>query len=124
MGSFHGAEICELVGLFLLHQLSLILDKDDVGLYYDDGLAVLCNSSSLDAEKMRKKVTQVFLLHDLRVTVDTNLTQSDFLDVTLNLSSKKYWPFRKPNDQPLYLNMQFNHPPMIIKQFPAMIKKK
>ena len=54
VGSFDGAEICELVGLFLLHQLSLILDKDEVGLYRDDGLAVLRNSSGADAKKMRK----------------------------------------------------------------------
>ena len=59
---------------------------------------------------MRKKVTQAFWQHDLRVTVDTNLTQTDFLDVTLNLSSKKFWPFKKPNDHPLHLNVQSNHP--------------
>ena len=110
MGLFDGAEICELVGLFLLHQLCLILDKDDVGLYRDYGLAVLRNSSGPDAEKMRKKVTQAFRQHDLQVTVDTNLTQIDFLDVTLNLSSKKCWLFRKLNDPPLYLNVQSNYP--------------
>ena len=124
MGSFVGAEIRELVGLFLLHQLSLILDKNDVGLHRDDGLAVLRNSSSPDAEKMRKKVTQAFRQDDLRVTIDTNSIQTDFLDVTLNLSSNKYWPFRKPNYQPLYFNVQSNHHPLVIKQIPAMIEKR
>ena len=40
MGSFDGAEICELVGLFILSKLK---DKfgNDLGLYRDDGLAVL-----------------------------------------------------------------------------------
>ena len=41
VGSFDGAEICELVGLFLLNQLASILGKDSVGLYLDNGLAVL-----------------------------------------------------------------------------------
>ena len=38
MGSFDGAEACELVGLFLLSQLSHT--NLNVGLYRDDGLAV------------------------------------------------------------------------------------
>ena len=80
--------------------------------------------SGPDAKKMRKKVTQAFRQHDFRITVDTNLIQIDFLAVTLNLNSNKYWPFRKPNDQPLYLNVHSNHPPMVIKQIPAMIEKR
>ncbi|GFR62873.1 hypothetical protein ElyMa_005469300 [Elysia marginata] len=38
MGSYDGAETCELVGLFLLSQLNKL--NIDVGLYRDDGLAV------------------------------------------------------------------------------------
>ncbi|GFR64589.1 DNA polymerase [Elysia marginata] len=38
MGSFDGAETCELVGLYLLSQLQHLDIK--VGLYRDDGLAV------------------------------------------------------------------------------------
>ena len=34
-----------------------------------------------------------------------NDSQTDFLDVTFNLKSGKYWPYCKPNDQPLYLSM-------------------
>ena len=44
MGSYGRAEICELVGLFLLHKLSTIISKELVGLYRDD-LAILQNSS-------------------------------------------------------------------------------
>ena len=88
MVSFDGAEICEFAGLFLQHQLFSILDQDDVGLYRDDGFAVLRNSSGPAASKIRKIVTKAFLQHDLRVTIDTNSVQTVFLDVTLNLSSK------------------------------------
>ena len=41
MGSYNGAEICEQVGLFLLHELSTIISKDLTGLYRDDGLVIL-----------------------------------------------------------------------------------
>ena len=98
MGSFDGAEVCELVGLYLLHHLAKIFGKEAVGLYRDDGPAILRNASGPDAERVRKKVTQFFQYHQLKVTVDTNLIQTDFLDVTLNLSTGRYWPYRKPND--------------------------
>ena len=40
MGSLHGAEACELVGLFLLEQMRTILEPENYGLYRDDGLIV------------------------------------------------------------------------------------
>ena len=36
MGSFDGAEICELVGLLLLDRLASVLGKENVGFYRDD----------------------------------------------------------------------------------------
>ena len=39
MGSFDGAEVCDLVGLFVLSKLQP-LGLSSVGLYRDDGLAV------------------------------------------------------------------------------------
>ena len=41
VGSFDGAEVCELIGLFLLNNLSERYGKSNVGLYRDDGLVLL-----------------------------------------------------------------------------------
>ena len=41
MGSYDGAEICELVGAFILHRLSRHLPEQNIGLYRDDGLAIM-----------------------------------------------------------------------------------
>ena len=82
MESFDGAEVCKLVGLYLLHHLAKIFCKESVGLYRDDGLAILRNASAPDADRMRKKVTEFFQYHQLKVTVETNLIQKDFLNVT------------------------------------------
>ena len=41
MGCYDGAEVCELVGFYLLKKVSNIVDKKSIGLYRDDGLAVL-----------------------------------------------------------------------------------
>ena len=40
----------------------------------------------------------------------------NFLDVTFDLSKGKYKPYRKPNDDPLYIDRHPNHPSRIHKQ--------
>ena len=41
MGCFDGAEICELVGTYILSKLTNIMNKEDVGLYRDMVLVFL-----------------------------------------------------------------------------------
>ena len=36
MGGYHGAESCELVGLYMLNEISKFLPKENIGLYRDD----------------------------------------------------------------------------------------
>ena len=48
----------------------------------------------------------------------------NFLDATLDMPSGKYWPYRKPNSNPLYINKNSNHPPTITKQLPAMVEQR
>ena len=57
----------------------------------------------------------------LKITIQINLKVADFLDVTLNLSTRSYYPFRKPNDRPIYIHKLSNHQPNIIKNLPASI---
>ena len=38
MGSYDGAEICELVVIYTLSKLKNLTSKDGIGLYHDDGL--------------------------------------------------------------------------------------
>ena len=60
MGSFDGAEVCELVGLYLLDQLSHLTGKDNTGLYRDDGLAAIRCSSARRFDVLRKDITEFF----------------------------------------------------------------
>ena len=124
MGSFDGAEVCELVGLYLLDKLSKLLGKDNVGLYRDDGLAAVKSTSGPVLDKMKKNIITLFKNEDLGITIDTNLIEPDFLDVTFNLATGKFFPYRKPNNIPLYINVKSNHPPSIIKDLPNMINKR
>ena len=45
IGVYDGAEVCELVGNYLLYELSKLNEKKDIGSYRDDGLAVFKNKS-------------------------------------------------------------------------------
>ena len=124
MGSFDGAEICELVGLFLLFEIAKLLGKENAGLYRDDGLGILKNCSGPKSDRIRKDITKLFKDVGLAITIEINLKITDFLDVTFDLPSNKFYPFRKPNDKPLYVSAYSNHPESIIKQLPEMINKR
>ena len=58
------------------------------------------------------------------ITIDTNLIETDVLDVSFNSNTGKYFPFKKPNNTPLYIHSKSNHPPSIIKQLPSMTNKR
>ena len=57
MGSYDGAETCELVGSFLLSQLQHL--DVNIGLYRDDGLAI-SNAAPRDTENIKKEICHVF----------------------------------------------------------------
>ena len=124
MGSYDGAEICELVGLFILNHLGKTFGKENIGLYRDDGLAIIKNRSAPLADKTRKELHKVFEQFDLKITAEANLHVVNFLDVTFDLATGKHTPYRKPNDDPLYIHKHSNHPPSILRQLPTSINKR
>ena len=124
MGSFDGAEVCELVGLYLLDRLSQLTGKCNIGLYRDDGLSVIRSQSARRFDRLRKDITELFKSEGLSITIETNLQVTDFLDVTFDLTNGKYYPYRKPNNDPLYINAQSNHPASITKELPNMIARR
>ena len=123
MGSY-GAEICELVGLYLLEKLSKRIGKEHVGLYRDDGLAAIIDANGPKMDRLRKDIISLFQEEGLSITIDTNLIETDFLDVSFNIVNKKYRPFRKPGNDPLYVHVKSNHPKAVINQIPSMINKR
>ena len=124
MGAYDGAEVCELVGIHLLFLLSNICNKDDIGLYRDDGLAVFKNISGPQSENLKKQFQKLFNENGLKIEIKCNLKIVDYLDVTLNLNDGTYKPYRKPNDETSYIHAKSNHPPNIIKQIPISIENR
>ena len=124
-GSYDGAEVCELVGLYLLHKLQpLFPDDSSVGLYRDDGLAAVINMSGSEQDRLRKKIVEIFKNEGLQITMNVNLKSTDFLDAQFDLPTDRYFPYKKPNDTPMYVHKQSNHPANILKEIPKMTAKR
>ena len=56
MGAYDGTDVGELVGRFFLFKLSLKYNKNNTGLYHDDGLAIFKNISGPKSEKVKKDI--------------------------------------------------------------------
>ena len=113
-----------MVGLYTLSILAKRYGKEKIGLYRDDGLAVFKDISGSRTDSIRKEITSIFKELGLNITIDSNLKITNFLDITLNLNNGKHYPYRKPNDRPMYIHKQSNHPPNIIKNLPASISRR
>ena len=122
-GGFDSAEVCDLVGLFLLAELKNEKLNMNAGVFRDDGLGV-SSATSRVVEQMKKKICSVYKKHGLNLTVDANKKIVQFLDVELDLMNESYKPFTKPNDIPLYVHKLSNHPPSVTKNIPAAINKR
>ena len=121
---FKGAQVCDLVGLYLLHQIDLKFPLLRLGLYRDDGLGVTYSIPGPARERMKKDIIKVFKDNGLSITIDMGPQKVEFLDVILDLSAQNYGPYRKPNSTPRYINVQSNHPQTVLKQIPLSINKR
>ena len=98
MGSFDGAECCDIVGLYLLSQLQDL--GLDVGLYRDDLLAA-SRLTRRQNEMTKQKLTRIFAANGLEIPgVEANKKSVDFLDVTLDIPTESYRPYIKPGSVP------------------------
>ena len=114
-----------MVGLYILHKLGEKYGKERIGLYRDGGLTCFENASGPKAERIRKAFIKLFKNEfSLNIVSETNLKDVNFLDLTLNLLTAKYEPYNKPDNKPLYINVNSNHPPNIIKNLTESISRR
>ena len=116
------AEISEIVGLFILFGLKRYIKKEHYGIYRDDFLAVV-RLGGPQVERLRKNLFKYFETKKLKVTIEANIKETDFLDISFNLESGLHKPFRKDDNVPSYINKHSNHPTHIKNNLPTMISK-
>ena len=59
IGCFDRAELCEIIGIYILTKLQSALRKDKAGLYRDDGLGVTKELPGPEKEKKRKQIIEI-----------------------------------------------------------------
>ena len=119
MGAYDAAEVCEIVGLFLLNNLANKFDKNSVGLYRDDGLALFKNIIGHRVAKIRKEFHQLFKENGLSLEMQPKncrlsryyfrLTYSNTGNHMANLMMKHF-------------TSMLNRPVNILKQLPISIE--
>ena len=56
MGAYDGAEVCELIGIYMLYLIGKKYDSKNIGLYRDDGLAVFKKVSGPASDKKNHNI--------------------------------------------------------------------
>ena len=78
--------------------------KKDVGLHRDDRLACFENNDGHQNDKIRKELIKIFQRNGLKLDIKCNLKVVDYLDITFDLKTGSYKPYRKPNNETRYIN--------------------
>ena len=115
--------MCELVCTYLLNQPKVVIAKGNMGLYRDDALRIFKNMFWPEVEKKKKELVKIFKNNGLSITVKAILKTADFLDIHFDLVKEIYRPYKKLNDDPLYINKKSSYPPSILQQLPKSISK-
>ena len=94
-------------------------------MYRDDDLGCFKNASGPQAERIKKAFNKLFKNEfELNTVSETNLKVVNLVNLTLNLSTGKYISYKKPDNKPLYINENSNHPPNIIQNLPESISRR
>ena len=84
----------------------------------------LCSKTPRQAQKEAEHIVRIFKKYNLSLTIEANLKQVNFLDVTLDLANDCYKAFCKVNHTPEYVHTDSNHPPSVLKQIPVTVEKR
>ena len=104
MRTYDGAEVCELIGIFMLSLLSKHINKSHIELYRNDGLAILKNNSRTEVEKFKEKFQKLFKEKHIDIIVQYNFKITNYFNITLKLNDGSYRPYRKSKQETKYIN--------------------
>ena len=89
-------EVCELVGLYILHEMTLHFPQLNFGLYRDDGLGEHSKIPKREEEQLKKELHKFFReKFGLKITVEKGNEQVNMLDTNLDLETGEYKPYKK-----------------------------
>ena len=87
MGVYDGAEVCELIGIFLLNLLGRQYVTKNIGLHRDYGFSIFKNCSDPQMEKIKKQLQKVCKNNGLDVFIECSMKIVNYLHVTFNTTA-------------------------------------
>ena len=81
---------------------------------------VVLDSNSHKTSKIQK-IIRAFKLLGLQIEIASNLK---IVNITLNLNNNSFKPFCKKNSAPTYINIDSNHPRLLLKQIPNAVNQR
>ena len=75
--------------MFLLYSIGEKLNKTNIGLYRDYGLAFFENNNDHQSDEIRKELIKIFQTHGLKLEIKCNLKSVEYLDITFDLNKTK-----------------------------------
>ena len=103
--------------------------------YYNKDMAILLvctettalepSHSGLSKQRRSSKKSVGFfkkISSELQLKLTKKVVQ--YMDVTMDLSTRLYRPYMKPNNTLQYINVKSNHPPAILKIIPEGVNKR
>ena len=108
----------------MLCKISEKNNKNDLGLYLDDGLVVFKNISGPESERIKKNFQSLYKKYGLEIIIECNRKVANYLEVTFKLKDGIYKPYHKRDNKITYISVQSSHPPNIIKQLPKTIEQR
>ena len=79
--------------------LPLKHNKNNIGFYRDDNLAIFKHTSSPKSEKVKKDIQKFLKENELDIAIQYNMKTVSYLEVALNLENSTYRPYQKENNQ-------------------------
>ena len=94
----HGAEICKLVGLYILNGIKSKLNVIKVGIYRDEGLIAIDKySSGPHITEIKNKVHEYANEIGIEIVLENPVYKINYLDLNLDSRNETFHPYRKPN---------------------------
>ena len=114
-----------LTWLFLLNELNncIIFNTNEFSLYRDVDIGILRSKFPKTTENATKNLIKLFQKYNCKITVESWLIQTNFLDISFNILNSGYRPYNKPNSPILYVNNNSNYPKEVRKQLLLTINK-
>ena len=91
--AYDSGQVADLIGIYILDTMGHIVNLEQVGFYWDDGMIFIPDSNGPKISNIQKKIIRAFKLLGLRIQIASNLKVVDFLDVTLSLNNGTFRPF-------------------------------